>query len=124
MPLSKPSRLLVALPLVALAAYGEMGAAPAATTTSICTATADTVKAGQTNTTVNVRYTEEVGDTLTATVAAGSKLAVNGVRKGATPMTAELLVNSEQAAVGDWNVTLSGKGGSCTGTLTVVAPKN
>src|SRR5688500_3476380 len=119
MPRKSP-RLLVALPLAVFGALGAIAASPPATGTArsipACTATSNTIRSGQPNQTVNVRYSEEIGDSLSVTVAADSKLVVSSVRKGAAPMTAELLVNSEQGVPGDWNLTLTGKSGTCSGT--------
>jgi hypothetical protein len=121
MTLHKSSRFLIALPLVALGAYGVAGAAPAATLAPACTVTADTVKTGQPNLLVNARLSEQVGDTLTATVAPDSKITVTSVQKGNTPMTAQLMINSEHAVVGEWNLTVDGKNGSCAGKVIVTA---
>ncbi|MBC8089490.1 MAG: hypothetical protein H7Z40_19670 [Phycisphaerae bacterium] len=125
MSLRKSSRLFIALPFIALGTYGAAHAAPPAdiTTRPACTVSADTVVTGQPNLMVNVRLTEEIGDTITVTIAPDAKLVVASVQKGKSPMTADVLLNSEQATVGDWNVTLNGKSGTCTGTLSVAAVK-
>lgn len=118
MSLKKSARLLVALPLTVLGAYGFADAAPTATPTA-CSLTSDTVKVGQNAAVANIRYTEEIGDSVSAETGQASKLVVTAVKKGADPMTLALTLNSELAAPGDWGLTLTGPKGSCSGAITV-----
>lgn len=123
--IAQPSvRLMLALPALVLSAYVVTGASPPATRApSACTVAADTVRVGQSVAPVNVRYTDDIGDSLTASVAPASKVMVTGVRRGGTPLTGELSLNTEQATTGDWELTLAGSKGTCSGTLTVQAGK-
>lgn len=119
------SRAILALPALFLGAYSLAGASPptARGPTAACTLSADTVRVGQTQTPVSVRYTEEVGDSLSASVAPASKVMVTAVKKGGTPLTGEITLNTEQANAGDWELTLAGPKGTCSGTLAVQVAK-
>lgn len=120
------SRVMVALPALFLGAYALTGASPPMNrgpTGPACTLSADTVRIGQTQANVMVRYTEEVGDSLSASVAPGSKVMVTAVKKGGTPLTGEVTLNTEQANAGDWELTLAGPKGTCAGSLAVQVGK-
>lgn len=114
------SRLILALPALVLSAFTVSGASPPDThPAAACAVSADTVRIGQSMAPVAVRYSEEIGDSLTASVAPASKVLVTGVRKGGTPLTGEISLNTEQATAGDWDLTLAGSKSTCSGTLTV-----
>lgn len=128
------SRATLALPALFLGAYALTGASPPMTRgpadavpnargPTACTLAADTVRIGQSQANVQVRYTEEVGDSLSASVASGSKVTVTAVKKGGTPLTGEVTLNTEQANAGDWELTLAGPKGTCAGTLAVQVGK-
>lgn len=116
------SRMILVLPALIVGAYSLTAATPAIPPPS-CTLAADTVKIGQTAVPVMVRYTEEIGDSISASVAPASKVMVTAARKGGTPLTGELTLNTEQANAGDWEITIAGAKGSCSGTLAVQVGK-
>lgn len=118
------SRMILALPALILGAYTLTAASPPATPPpTACTLSADTVKVGQSAAPVTVRYTEEIGDSISASIASASKVMVTAARKGGTPLTGEVTVNTEQANAGDWELTLVGPKGTCSGTLAVQVGK-
>ncbi|MGV3707546.1 MAG: hypothetical protein ACO1Q7_01810 [Gemmatimonas sp.] len=110
------------IPAIALGAYSMMAASPPPVAPA-CTVTVDSIKTGEASTTVKAKLSEEVGDSLSASVAPASKITINSVRKSGEPMTGELVLNSEQAVAGSWDLTVTGPKGTCAGTIGVVAPK-
>lgn len=116
------TKLAAAIPALALGLYAATAAAPAAVAAgpaTACTLTADTIKTGQASVPVNVRYSEEIGDSLMATIADGSRIMVISVRRNPAPRTAQVLLNTEVGKVGEWDLAVSGTKGHCNGLLTV-----
>lgn len=117
----KHSRLILALPAIGLGAYGLIAAAPGANPQ--CQLTADPIRGGEASGVVKFTYTEDIGDSLQASVTPASKVMINSTRKGATPLTGEFTANSEQAVNGEWEVTVNGMRGTCVGKIQVVVAK-
>jgi hypothetical protein len=117
------SRLLLALPVVMIGAFSVTAASKPASLAPACTLTADSIKAGQTSGTVQARLTESIGDSLSASIAPAAKISVVDVKAGTTPMTAQITVNAQQGVAGEWELTLAGKNGTCSGTVAVITGK-
>jgi len=72
---------------------------------------------------VHARYSEAIGDSLSAEFQPESKIAVLGVasEENARPQSVRMMLNTSEAVAGEWTVTLKGTGGSCTGEVSVAA---
>jgi hypothetical protein len=65
--------------------------------------------------------TSAVGDSISASFPAESKITVVGVKPGAAPNSLELTLNTSQAVPGEWTIALKGSSGECTGKLKIDA---
>jgi hypothetical protein len=65
--------------------------------------------------------TSAVGDSISASFPAASKITVVGVKPGAAPNSLELTLDASQAVPGEWPISLKGSAGECTGKLKVEA---
>jgi hypothetical protein len=72
------------------------------------------------STSVVINYSEPIGQTLSASMPDDSKITVLGVARGGNPpQSATLAVNTRRAVAGQWELTLRGDTGTCTGKVWV-----
>jgi hypothetical protein len=92
--------------------------APSVTLPEACTATVtNAVPVQSTPVVINASLSEAIGDTVTASFPAESKVSV--VRVEGTGNAVELTLNTSGAVAGDWQLSLRGSKGSCTGQVKV-----
>jgi hypothetical protein len=104
------------------AAPAAPAAAPAAPAAACTVGTADKapITAGSPQLTVQLAFTEAIGDSIKVSFAPESKIAVVGVQPGMGQAISASL-NTSSAAAGDWPVKLTGTTGECNGSVKVVA---
>jgi hypothetical protein len=70
---------------------------------------------------VQASVTGTLGDSVSATVPAESKISVLGVKPAAAPNELNLLLNTSQAVPGEYTISFKGTGGECSAKLKVGA---
>jgi hypothetical protein len=72
---------------------------------------------------VQANYTEVIGDSVSASFQEESKITVLGARRmqGDAGKSLHLMLNTAQAAAGEWTLTLKGEKGECSGKIKVAA---
>lgn len=86
-----------------------------------CAIEADsTLRAGQGEASVIVRYSEEIGELLDAQFPKGANITATSVARGPdAPLSARITANTIGAVTGQWELTLNGDGGWCAGKVWV-----
>ncbi len=110
---------LIALAVIAMAMGPNPPALPPAPE---CTFTVDTpIPIGPEQSTVLLRFSASLGDTLTATFPANAKVVVVSTTHGKNdgPMTATMVLSTLQSTAGLWLVSVRGEKGTCTGKVWV-----
>lgn len=72
---------------------------------------------------VPLRHSQAIGDSATAAFPEESGITVVSIGREDSdePMTLRLVVNTSEAAAGEWPITVRGTAAACTGSLTVAA---
>ena len=119
----KWSRVAFVVPVFALGAISMAEAArPAAAPAVACKLTvADTVFTGRRMHTVVANYYQDIGDSLSASFLDDAMITVTRVtpRTTTNPISVEVTMNTENAQIGTWSMTLTGRTGSCYGDVLV-----
>jgi hypothetical protein len=81
----------------------------------------DTVRVGLKSTVLKAKYTEMIGDSVTASFPMLAKIAVFAVMNSTmdSPPSVELTLNTERALPGTWRLSLTGDRGVCVGEVAV-----
>ncbi len=113
------------VPAIALATLAAHRAEPRVNTLApiACSvSTTDTVPVGLKATVLKARYTETVGDSVSASFPLESKIAISAVAPSTmdSPPSIELTLNTERAVPGKWKLSLKGDRGVCAGEVPVV----
>ena len=112
------------VPFIAVVALAANGGGPEArrTMSNDCSvSTTDTVPIGLKSTILKARYTEMIGDSITATFPPASMITVAAVAHSTmdSPPSAEITLNTERAVPGKWHLSLKGDRGTCVGEVPV-----
>lgn len=80
----------------------------------------DSVPVRPTPVAVRASLTEAIGDSVSATLDQESKASIVSVGKADAPNALELTLNTSQAVPGEWNLSLKGTSGECTGKVKII----
>jgi hypothetical protein len=119
--------------VVGVALFGSSAAAQVRTqsasgqlpATCTATVTGDSVNVAATPVVIQAAVTAELGDSVSASFPAESKINVVKVGPAANKDAkgVELTINTSEAKPGNWPISLKGKSGECTGQLKITGAK-
>jgi hypothetical protein len=118
------SRSMVALGILAGSAWAgsRIDAAPASMPHTACAVSVDEpIPNHRDATEVIAKYTEPIGDSLSARFPEDAHVSVTRVKPGEEQLTAVLTLNTLQAVEGEWALTLTGQSGECQGKVNIGA---
>jgi hypothetical protein len=118
---------VVGVALFGTSAAAQVRAQSAAGQLPTCTATVtgDSVNVAATPIVIQAALTAELGDSVSASFPAESKINVVKVGPAANKQAkgVELTINTSEAKPGNWPISLKGKSGECTGQLKIAGGK-
>ena len=130
--LQKTISRLGAVFVLGVALYGRNAAAQVRTQSAAgqlpsCTATVsgDSVKVAATPIVIQAALSAELGDSVSASFPAESKITVVKVAPAADKQAkgVDVTINTSEAKPGDWPISLKGKSGECTGQVKIAGGK-
>ena len=102
----------------------DSATAPKATACTITVSSPSSVQVAASPVVLQATISGAIGDSISATFPAESKLAAVGVKAATTPNALMLTLNTSQAVPGEWPISLKGTNGECTGKIKVDQAKH